>query len=178
MRYLLDVNALVALGFLQHEFHERVAAWVRASVVKGSVEMATCSITELGFVRVLVQAPQYGFAVSQARDLLLRLKAARVLKLFLTITTSRACRLGSRQQNKRPMAISHNWPEQRVQFLQLWTGGSPVHFKYQQVNESSGRHQQRHRAELASFRIRMWAAIRWMLPPFQDSSVPSGLHAF
>lgn len=80
MRYLLDVNALVALGFLQHEFHERVAAWVRALISKGTVELATCSITELGFVRILTQAPQYGFAVSQARDLLLRLKAARVLK--------------------------------------------------------------------------------------------------
>jgi len=56
MKYLLDVNALVALGFLQHEFHERVAAWVRTSIAKGTVEMATCSITELGFVRVLVQA--------------------------------------------------------------------------------------------------------------------------
>jgi hypothetical protein len=27
--YLLDVNVLVALGLLQHEFHERVASWVR-----------------------------------------------------------------------------------------------------------------------------------------------------
>jgi len=79
MKYLLDVNALVALGFLQHEFHERVAAWVRTSIAKGTVELATCSITELGFVRVLVQAPQFGFAVSQARDLLLRLKAAGVM---------------------------------------------------------------------------------------------------
>jgi hypothetical protein len=25
MKYLLDVNAIMALGFLQHEFHERVA---------------------------------------------------------------------------------------------------------------------------------------------------------
>lgn len=80
MRYLLDVNALVALGFLQHEFHERVAAWVRELIPKGNVELATCSITELGFVRVLAQAPQYGFGVSQARDLLLKLKAAKVLK--------------------------------------------------------------------------------------------------
>jgi uncharacterized protein len=79
MKYLLDVNALVALGFLQHEFHERVAAWVHTSLAKGTVELATCSITELGFVRILVQAPQYGFAVSQARDLLLRLKAASAL---------------------------------------------------------------------------------------------------
>jgi len=79
MKYLLDVNALVALGFLQHEFHERVAAWVHTSIAKGTVELATCSITELGFVRILVQAPQYGFAVSQARDLLLQLKAASAL---------------------------------------------------------------------------------------------------
>jgi len=28
MIYLLDVNALVALGFIHHEFHNRVAAWV------------------------------------------------------------------------------------------------------------------------------------------------------
>jgi predicted nucleic acid-binding protein len=82
MKYLLDVNALVALGFLQHEFHERVATWVRTSIAKGTVELATCSITELGFVRILVQAPQYGFAVSQARDLLMQLKAASALKFI------------------------------------------------------------------------------------------------
>ena len=80
MIYLLDVNALVALGFLQHEFHERVAAWVRALVSKETVKLATCSITELGFVRVLTQATQYGLTVSQGRDLLLRLKATSILK--------------------------------------------------------------------------------------------------
>jgi predicted nucleic acid-binding protein len=53
MRYLLDVNALVALGFLQHEFHERVAHWIRALASKGVLELATCSMTELGFVRIL-----------------------------------------------------------------------------------------------------------------------------
>ncbi len=79
MTNLLDVNALVALGFLEHEFHERMAAWVRASSAKETFELATCSITELGFVRVLTQAPQYGFTVLQARDLLLRLKSANVL---------------------------------------------------------------------------------------------------
>lgn len=49
MIYLLDVKALVALGFVNHEFHDRVA-WVRA---QNSSALATCSITELGFVRVL-----------------------------------------------------------------------------------------------------------------------------
>jgi predicted nucleic acid-binding protein len=56
MKYLLDVNALVALGFLQHEFHGRTANWVRRLAQKGVPELATCSITELGFVRVLMQA--------------------------------------------------------------------------------------------------------------------------
>lgn len=73
MKYLLDVNALVALGFAQHEFHRRVAAWLRAEQFPGLV---TCSITELGFVRVLAQAAAYGFTVEQARHVLLRLKAA------------------------------------------------------------------------------------------------------
>jgi len=74
MKYLLDVNVLVALGFLQHEFHERVASWVRTLASRGIPELVTCSITELGFVRVLVQAPQYGFTIAHARTLLLRLK--------------------------------------------------------------------------------------------------------
>ena len=78
MIYLLDVNSLVALGFLQHEFHQRVAFWLHTLPAKGSAELATCSITELGFVRVLAQASQYGFTVSQARGLLLRLKSARM----------------------------------------------------------------------------------------------------
>jgi toxin-antitoxin system PIN domain toxin len=76
MKYLLDVNALVALGLLQHEFHERVARWVQGLATQGIPELATCSITELGFVRVLAQAPQYGLTVRQACDLLQRLKAA------------------------------------------------------------------------------------------------------
>jgi len=77
MTYLLDVNALVALGFINHEFHGRVARWLQSS----SPQLASCSITELGFVRVLAQAPAYGFTVAQARALLLRLKEARTSRL-------------------------------------------------------------------------------------------------
>ncbi|HEY1271383.1 MAG TPA: PIN domain-containing protein [Terriglobales bacterium] len=75
---LLDVNALVALGFINHEFHSRIARWVQSS---SSPRLASCSITELGFVRVLAQAPAYGFTVTQARTLLLRLKEARTSRL-------------------------------------------------------------------------------------------------
>src|SRR5882724_1709445 len=78
MIYLLDVNALVALGFINHEFHDRVASWVQSH---NSPNLASCSITELGFVRVLALAPAYGFTVAQARTLLLRLKEARTSRL-------------------------------------------------------------------------------------------------
>lgn len=76
MKYLLDVNALVALGFMRHELHDRLAAWL---VPQKSPALATCSITELGFVRVLSQAPLYGFTVAQARTLLLRLKKTNIV---------------------------------------------------------------------------------------------------
>ena len=72
MIYLLDVNALLAFGVVQHQFHDRVSVWV--SQVLG--ELATCSITELGFVRVLAQAPQYGVDFRQARTLLRRIKSS------------------------------------------------------------------------------------------------------
>jgi hypothetical protein len=42
---------------------------------KGTPELATCAITELGFVRVLAQAPQCGLTVVEARQLLGRVKA-------------------------------------------------------------------------------------------------------
>ena len=78
MIYLLDVNALVALGFINHEFHDRLASWIQS---QHSPSLASCSITELGFVRVLAQAPSYGFTVTQARTLLLRLKDVRTSPL-------------------------------------------------------------------------------------------------
>jgi predicted nucleic acid-binding protein len=79
MKYLLDVNALVALGFMDHEFHTRVGGWVRMLANGPEDELATCAITELGFVRVLAQATRYGFSISQACRLLRRLKTANVL---------------------------------------------------------------------------------------------------
>jgi uncharacterized protein len=76
MKYLLDVNALVALGFLLHEFHVRMASWVQGQQFP---PLATCSITELGFVRVLSQAPAYHLPIAQAKTFLFHLKKARPL---------------------------------------------------------------------------------------------------
>ena len=71
------MNALVALATKTHEFHDRVTAWVQHTSKKGPAQLATCSITELGFVRVLLQAPQFDVTITQARDLLTRLKASK-----------------------------------------------------------------------------------------------------
>ena len=53
MRYLLDVNALIALAHTGHEFHAKASHWF-LSVAATARGFHTCSITEIGFVRVSV----------------------------------------------------------------------------------------------------------------------------
>ena len=74
MRYLLDVNALIALGVSGHTIHKRVATWVESLSLVGTVQLSTSPITELGFVRILSQPTPYGLRVSDAKDLLERSK--------------------------------------------------------------------------------------------------------
>ncbi len=71
MRYLLDVNALIAFGHTAHEFHRRILAWTQA--LKGRPQFATSPITELGFVRVLNQA--YSVPIDQGKQILSDLKS-------------------------------------------------------------------------------------------------------
>ena len=78
MRYLLDVSALIAYGFRLHGFHDRVGAWILS---KKGERFLTCSITELGFVRVLGNVRAYGMDVAQARTLLMELKEWSALPL-------------------------------------------------------------------------------------------------
>ena len=73
MRYLLDVNALMALGFSRHVFHDRIENWLGSM---HQVELATCAITELGFVRILTQLPDHEITVQSAQGMLALLKAA------------------------------------------------------------------------------------------------------
>lgn len=71
MKFLLDVNALIALGYRKHVFHSRVSAWAVGRT------LVTCSIAELGFVRILVQLPEVDVTVAICRDLLAKLKKER-----------------------------------------------------------------------------------------------------
>jgi predicted nucleic acid-binding protein len=77
MKYLLDVNVLVALCVTEHEFHERVASWMNESARAGRSELITCAVTELGFLRTLAQAEPYGFTIEQGKDLLSQLNSSK-----------------------------------------------------------------------------------------------------
>lgn len=72
MKYLLDVNTLIAFGVIQHQFHQRVVDWIRSQ--RGSV-FFTSSVTEIGFVRVVASVAMYDLNLSQAKALLLEMKA-------------------------------------------------------------------------------------------------------
>jgi uncharacterized protein len=58
MMYLLDVNALLAYHYATHVHHARVRNWIyrqQDEIGRRNVTLATCAITELGFVRIAGQ---------------------------------------------------------------------------------------------------------------------------
>jgi predicted nucleic acid-binding protein len=77
MKYLLDVNALVALSHSQHSLHPRSKSWFK-TVNDPAARFLTCAITELGFVRVSVQTGLQ-VDVQAARKALAALKATKAI---------------------------------------------------------------------------------------------------
>lgn len=78
MIYLLDVNVLLAVCYRMHDLHTRAYAWIASlEEVEGSTRLATCSITELGFVRVASGVAGLAQNVSTALSDLKRLKEQR-----------------------------------------------------------------------------------------------------
>jgi predicted nucleic acid-binding protein len=74
--YLLDVNVLLAMRYVHHVHHDRTICWLRNLETGGaSARFASCSITELGFVRIAGNRNS-GLAarVAAAQEDLLRLK--------------------------------------------------------------------------------------------------------
>jgi predicted nucleic acid-binding protein len=81
VKHLLDINALIALGHTAHVHHARAAAWYR-SVQSSNLTLCTCAITELGFVRVSVQAGLQ-LDVPSARKALAALKSTSLIPFEL-----------------------------------------------------------------------------------------------
>ena len=70
MKYLLDVNVLLAWGWANHTEHKRVASWIATMKERREVMLLTSSIPELGFVRVSVQRTGGNLSVTAAAETL------------------------------------------------------------------------------------------------------------
>jgi predicted nucleic acid-binding protein len=77
VKYLLDVNVLLALLFNQHEFHGRVESWVSSLQKNGRPHLATCPLTELGCVRIASGVGAFGVDVVFTKNLLQRFKQSK-----------------------------------------------------------------------------------------------------
>ncbi len=64
MTYLLDVNVLIAALWVNHTEHARADAWIRDKTV------ATCPISELGFLRISSHPKAIHAELATARELL------------------------------------------------------------------------------------------------------------
>jgi len=114
MNCLLDVNTLVALAHQGHSEHPRVIRWF-ASLIGSPVELATCAITELGFVRVSIQA---GFEkdAPSAVDTLMGLKDSSKIPFKLLSDSLGADRLPSYVSGPKQITDGH--------LMELATGSS------------------------------------------------------
>jgi predicted nucleic acid-binding protein len=80
--YLLDVNVLLSLVHQEHIFTRRVSGWME-SLDRKKDGLVTCSIVELGVVRIFPQLPDVDYSVKEAQELLARFKAASTLPINL-----------------------------------------------------------------------------------------------
>jgi predicted nucleic acid-binding protein len=84
VRYLADVNVLIALGWQAHTSHHRVEAWIESLQRDGGMTLVTTAITELGFLRVSLQIPGYSIDLTTAKKVLGSIKQIkRVTHAFI-----------------------------------------------------------------------------------------------
>lgn len=80
MKYLLDVNVLVALLIAAHEHHESAEVWVQT--LREGDQVLLCPWSEIGFVRVALAAG-YVSDVSTARRVLAAFRVAKATVGFI-----------------------------------------------------------------------------------------------
>jgi toxin-antitoxin system PIN domain toxin len=67
---LLDINVLLALAWPQHIHHVRVNRWILLQKTRAEISVATCPITQLGFVRISMNLKGYAADFQSAIGLL------------------------------------------------------------------------------------------------------------
>jgi predicted nucleic acid-binding protein len=105
VKFLLDVNALIALGHAQHVHHLRLQAWLARSK-RTAMTLHTCALTELGFVRVSVQAGLQP-DIATARNALERMKATSPVAFTLLPDALGADRLPAYVRKPAELADGH-----------------------------------------------------------------------
>ena len=94
--HLLDVNALIALLWEDHQFHDMMTGWFSRDARAG---WATCAMTQSGFVRVMSQPAlaQHGRSLAELADLLTQTAAQpshRLLALDFAFADVMTCCTG------------------------------------------------------------------------------------
>jgi predicted nucleic acid-binding protein len=82
--YLLDINVLLAFSYKEHGAHSRAAAWIKQikSESTNPREFSSCSIVELGFIRIAAGRTGLAENLTVARADLRRIKAVLNLQLL------------------------------------------------------------------------------------------------
>lgn len=119
MKWLLDVNTLIALAHQGHADHARVIRWY-ASLMGQNAKLGTCAITEIGFVRVSIQA---GFEnnVPDAVETLLGLKESSPIPFEFIADSLGADRLPSYVSGAKQVTDGHLLELGKVASMQLAT---------------------------------------------------------
>jgi len=107
MKYLLDVDVLVAPCVREHEFHERVASWMNESARAGRSELITCSVTELGFLRTLAQVEPYGFYDRARKGFAIAVEVEQRIPFCLSFRRSRAGATAALGQRPKQITDGH-----------------------------------------------------------------------
>jgi toxin-antitoxin system PIN domain toxin len=119
MRYLLDVNVLIALAHTGHVFHAKARHWYLL-VAPSARGFHTCSITELGFVRVSV-ATGLQPDILTARHALDALKSSSKIRFELISDDVGAAQLPSFVKKTQDITDGHLFELARKNSMQLVT---------------------------------------------------------
>jgi len=119
MRYLLDVNSLIALAHTGHALHGKAASWY-ASATPSARGFHSCSITELGFVRVSVNTGLQP-DVATAKQALDALKASSSVRFELIADDLGAAHLPAFVKSPHAITDGHLLELARKNSMQLVT---------------------------------------------------------
>lgn len=119
MRYLLDINTLIALAHTGHALHPKATKWYK-SVSASARGFHTCSITELGFVRVSVNAGLQP-DVETAKQALDALKSSSAVRFELIADSHGAAQLPAFVKKPQSITDGHLQELARKNSMQLVT---------------------------------------------------------